>query len=182
MMSRIMLLSPLFIGISNVLGTITQYYKNFFGAFIGHCLSERYYEFLTVHPKIASVLYAADRFESKEKIEDWLKKGYVVLANRYVSANQIHQGGKIADDTEREALNRLSQEGLVRADNGRGFRVAPISQSDLRDLLFMRQEVESLAIKRANVVLPTPGGPQRIIECGLCDSNARRRGLPGPSR
>ncbi len=30
MMSRIMLLSPLFIGISNVLGTITQYYKNFF--------------------------------------------------------------------------------------------------------------------------------------------------------
>lgn len=29
-MSRIMLLSPLFIGISNVLGCITQYYKNFF--------------------------------------------------------------------------------------------------------------------------------------------------------
>jgi putative peptidoglycan lipid II flippase len=29
-MSRIMLLSPLFIGISNVFGTITQYYKNFF--------------------------------------------------------------------------------------------------------------------------------------------------------
>jgi len=28
--SRIMLLSPLFIGISNVLGSITQYYKNFF--------------------------------------------------------------------------------------------------------------------------------------------------------
>ncbi len=30
MTSRIMLLSPLFIGISNVLGSITQYYKNFF--------------------------------------------------------------------------------------------------------------------------------------------------------
>lgn len=80
-----------------------EYYKNFFGAFIGHCLSERYYEFLTVHPKIASVLYAADRFESKEKIEDWLKKGYVVLANRYVSANQIHQGGKIASTKKRES-------------------------------------------------------------------------------
>src|SRR5437899_9756311 len=38
------------------------------------------------------------------------------------------------------------------------------------------------AIKRARVVLPTPGGPHRIIECGLPESNARRRGLPGPRR
>ena len=29
---------------------------------------------------------------------------------------------------------------------------------------------------------PTPGGPHRIIECGLPDSNASRSGLPGPSR
>src|SRR5437867_11888439 len=38
------------------------------------------------------------------------------------------------------------------------------------------------AMRRASVVLPTPGGPHRIIECGLPDSNARRKGLPGPSR
>lgn len=72
-----------------------EYYKNFFGKFIGHCLTEQYYNFVQVHPKIASVLYAADRFESKKEIEEWLEKGYVVLANRYVSSNQIHQGGKI---------------------------------------------------------------------------------------
>ena len=54
-----------------------------------------------MHPKIASIVYAADRFESKEKIEGWLKKGYVVLANRYVSANQIHQGGKIKSAAKR---------------------------------------------------------------------------------
>ena len=28
-----------------------EYYKNFFGKFIGHCLSEQYYNFLNVHPK-----------------------------------------------------------------------------------------------------------------------------------
>jgi dTMP kinase len=78
-----------------------EYYKNFFGAFIGHCLSEQYYNFLGVHPKIASVLYAADRFESSEEIKNWLKKGYVVIANRYVSANQIHQGGKIKNAKKR---------------------------------------------------------------------------------
>ena len=78
-----------------------EYYKNFFGAFIGHCLSEQYYNFLNVHPKIASVLYAADRFESSEEIQNWLKKGYIVVANRYVSANQIHQGGKIKNAKKR---------------------------------------------------------------------------------
>jgi dTMP kinase len=78
-----------------------EYYKNFFGAFIGHCLSEQYYNWIKVHPKIASVVYAADRYESSEEIRNWLKKGYVVIANRYVSANQIHQGGKIKSEKKR---------------------------------------------------------------------------------
>ncbi len=81
-----------------------EYSENFFGKFIGHCLTEQYFNWLIVHPKIASVIYAADRFESKEKIEGWLKKGYIVLANRYVSANQIHQGGKISSLKKREAF------------------------------------------------------------------------------
>ncbi len=80
-----------------------EYYKNFFGAFIGHCLKEQYYNWVNIHPKIASIAYAADRFESKEKIENWLTKGNVVIANRYVSANQIHQGGKIASAKKRDA-------------------------------------------------------------------------------
>lgn len=81
-----------------------EYYKNFFGKFIGHCLSEQYYNWVNIHPKIASIAYAADRFESKEMIEGWLAKGYVVLANRYVSANQIHQGGKIANAKKRQSF------------------------------------------------------------------------------
>ncbi|HTE49175.1 MAG TPA: hypothetical protein VK675_04685 [Candidatus Paceibacterota bacterium] len=79
-----------------------QYYSNFFGKFIGHCLSEQYYNFVKVHPKIASVLYAADRYESRDKIIKWLKEGNIVIANRYASANQIHQGGKIAGTEKRK--------------------------------------------------------------------------------
>lgn len=81
-----------------------DYYSNFFGKFIGHCLSEQYYNFVKVHPKIASVLYAADRYESSKKIENWLKKGGVVIADRYASANQIHQGGKITNTKKRESF------------------------------------------------------------------------------
>lgn len=81
-----------------------DYYSNFFGKFIGHCLSEQYYNFVKVHPKIVSVLYAADRFESREKIKKWLQEGNIVIADRYASANQIHQGGKITNTKKRESF------------------------------------------------------------------------------
>lgn len=49
----------------------------------------------------------------------------------------------------REALTRLASEKLVVLEEHKGFRVAPISRRDLQDLLFMRQEVEVLGIRRA---------------------------------
>lgn len=81
-----------------------KYKENFFGKFIGHCLSEQYYNWVNIHPKIASVVYAADRWESKTKIEDWIKAGYIVITDRYISSNQIHQGGKIANEKKRQAF------------------------------------------------------------------------------
>jgi dTMP kinase len=79
-----------------------RYEDNFFGKFIAHCLSEQYYNWVKIHPKIASIVYAADRWESKEKIEGWLKEGYIVVMDRYISSNQIHQGGKIKNTKKRE--------------------------------------------------------------------------------
>lgn len=87
-----------------------EYYNNFFGKFIGHCLSEQYYNWLNVHPKIASALYAADRWESSKDMRAWLQAGYIIIANRYVSANQIHQGGKIKSAKKRnEFIKWLNQ-------------------------------------------------------------------------
>ncbi len=79
-----------------------QYRENFFGAFIKGCLSGKYGNFISLDPRIASILYAADRFESKKKIEDWLAQGKIVVLDRYVSANQMHQGGKIKNASERK--------------------------------------------------------------------------------
>lgn len=91
-----------------------EYYKNFFGKFVGHCLSEQYYNWLGVHPKISSVMFAADRWESSAEMKEWLAKGYIIIANRYVSSNQIHQGGKIKDVRKRNAfikwLNEMEYE------------------------------------------------------------------------
>lgn len=55
-----------------------------------------------VGPYRASVLYAVDRFAAAPQIRQWLKDGKIVVANRYVSSNMGHQGGKIHDPEERK--------------------------------------------------------------------------------
>ncbi len=79
-----------------------RYRDNFFGALIGEYLSGQYGDFIQTDPRVASVLYAADRFESSAQIKRWLEAGDVVIADRYTSANQIHQGGKINDVKKRK--------------------------------------------------------------------------------
>lgn len=79
-----------------------QYGVNVLGRLINDCLAGKLGNFLKIDPHIASVLYAADRFESKKKIEQWLSEGKVVVLDRYVSANQIHQGAKISSTAERK--------------------------------------------------------------------------------
>ncbi len=88
-------------GISSESIRFPQYEKNLFGSLIRECLDGKHGDFISVDPKIASVLYACDRFETISKIKNWLKEGKVIIADRYVSSNQIHQGGKIKDEKER---------------------------------------------------------------------------------
>jgi GntR family carbon starvation induced transcriptional regulator len=49
----------------------------------------------------------------------------------------------------REALTRLAERGLAVAEPNRGFHVRPISKDDLNDLIYLRTEVETLAVGRS---------------------------------
>lgn len=49
----------------------------------------------------------------------------------------------------REALTRLAEQGLVRAEPRIGFRVMPVSVEDLADLTATRIDIESLALRYA---------------------------------
>jgi len=82
------------------------YERNFFGAFLGECLAGLHGDFVHLDPKIASSLYALDRFESSPHIRKALTEGRVVIADRFSSSNQIHQGGKITDVEERKKFLR----------------------------------------------------------------------------
>ena len=81
-----------------------QYYNNHFGNIVGCFLRGDFGDPTKFNPYLASTLYAADRLESSSNIKRWLQEGRVVILDRYVSANQIHQGGKIKNDKERETF------------------------------------------------------------------------------
>jgi len=81
-----------------------QYAQNTFGELIRECLDGKRGDFMAVDPRIASALYAADRFESKPRLEEWLKEDKVVILDRYVSANMMHQGAKISDPAVLESF------------------------------------------------------------------------------
>jgi DNA-binding GntR family transcriptional regulator len=49
----------------------------------------------------------------------------------------------------REALARLTSEGLVEAEPRKGFRVAPITEAELKDITHVRGTIESLCLENA---------------------------------
>ena len=55
-----------------------------------------------VTPYQASIFYSCDRFAASFKIRNWLKKGKIVVADRYIGSNIGHQGGKIKNKKMRK--------------------------------------------------------------------------------
>ena len=83
-----------------------RYNQNTVGRFIQECLVDNRNLFKDLDPKIVATMYAADRFEAKAQIMEWQQEGRVIIFDRYVSANMLHQGAKIADaDARGEFFN-----------------------------------------------------------------------------
>ena len=56
-----------------------------------------------ISPYIASTFYAADRYATyKKDLEEYYENGGLILADRYTTANMVHQAGKIKDKEERK--------------------------------------------------------------------------------
>lgn len=116
-----------------------QYKNNFFGKMVGRYLSGEFGSASEVSPYLASILYAADRFESKEQIEKWLKDECVIIADRYASSNQIHQGGKISNPQKRKQFLGWLEE--------MEFRIFKIPRPDAIIYLDMPLEISQNLLK-----------------------------------
>ncbi|MFH1705418.1 MAG: hypothetical protein ABH867_00755 [Patescibacteria group bacterium] len=84
-----------------------RYYSSFHGKVVSRYLKGEFGQLNQVDPHLASLTYALDRLTAKEELEDWLKKGNLVVANRYTSANMAHQTGRVEKSKRKEFLNWL---------------------------------------------------------------------------
>lgn len=109
-----------------------------------------------VSPQAASIFYAVDRFDASFKIKEWLDAGKVVVANRYVTANAGHQGGKIADDIDRMKFFRW-------LDNLE-YGIFNIPKPDLNIILHMPAEMaQKLVDQKSASAREYVGGKKRDL-------------------
>ncbi|WP_371345723.1 GntR family transcriptional regulator [Ancylobacter sp. IITR112] len=79
--------------------------------------------------------------ETYERIKKDILDGRY-LPNERLAIDRLSEGGKVSPGAVREALSRLTSDGLVVAEAQRGFFAAPVSAVDLRDLTEVRVEIE----------------------------------------
>lgn len=84
------------------------YENTFFGKEIGAFLRGEFGGINYVHPKLASILYAMDRFEKRQEIVSSLDQGIVVICDRYVDSNIAHQSSKLAVSQQKEFIDWVS--------------------------------------------------------------------------
>ncbi len=75
-----------------------------FGELIARFLRGELGKIDEVNPYLVSLIYAADRNDAKKRMLEWLSKGYLLLADRYVMSNVAYQGAKMKTPEERKQL------------------------------------------------------------------------------
>jgi dTMP kinase len=62
-----------------------------------------------VHPELAALLYAGDRYHARPQLVRALAERDLVVCDRYVASNMAHQGGKLAGEARRRLLAWLEE-------------------------------------------------------------------------
>ncbi len=81
-----------------------QHGHELFGKLVDEYLNNKFGPAASLDYRLASVLYALDRFEAKEKINNWLNSGYWVVLDRYAESNFGHQAGKITQKSQQKQV------------------------------------------------------------------------------
>ncbi len=95
-------------------------YDSPFGALVAKYLRGEYGELHELPPEIPCLLYALDRYQVKEKLENGLSSGTWFIADRYTQSNFGYQGAKLDGEARKRLItwvecleSRLPQPDLV---------------------------------------------------------------------
>jgi dTMP kinase len=92
-------------GVKTALISFPRYEATSFGRAVGQFLNGRFGALDEVSPFLVSLLYAGDRFESRQFLLDALSTNDVVVLDRYVASNMAHQGAKATGPKRRELID-----------------------------------------------------------------------------
>ena len=113
-----------------------------------------------VGPYRASIFYAADRYDKSFAIREELKKGKVIIADRYWASNLGHQGGEIKDSEER----RKFIDWLYRLE----FNIFSIPKPDITFFLKISPEtIQSLGGEGRDILEKNPEHEKRAFQAYL---------------
>lgn len=85
-------------GIRASLMSFPRYQSTFFGARIGEFLNGAFGALDQLHPFLVSLLYAGDRYESRDLLQAERRQADLVILDRYVSSNVAHQSAKVTPE------------------------------------------------------------------------------------
>ena len=85
------------------------YDDNPFSRAVGDYLNGEFGTADEVHPELAALLYAGDRFHARPRIVSALQEHDLVVCDRYVASNQAHQGAKLSGAARRRLLDWLEE-------------------------------------------------------------------------
>ncbi|MBP7966935.1 deoxynucleoside kinase [Candidatus Woesebacteria bacterium] len=75
-------------------------YDSAYGKIIARFLRGEFGNLDEISPYFVGTLFGLDRSLQKDILQEHLKQGKIVVANRYVTSNMAHQGSKIVDQQE----------------------------------------------------------------------------------
>lgn len=79
-----------------------RYYNSFHGKTVAKFLRGEFGEFDQVSPYLASLAYALDRASVKNEMNNFLRKGGYIIANRYATSNMAHQAAKLKSKKQKK--------------------------------------------------------------------------------
>lgn len=113
-----------------------RYTETAFGRLVAAYLNGEFGGIDEVSPDFAALLYAGDRYESRDVIEAALAENDLVIADRYVASNAAYNSAKLAEAARAAFIDRFEKIehevfGLPRPDLYLLLEIAPATSAEL---------------------------------------------------
>jgi dTMP kinase len=95
-------------GLTAAVFSFPGYANNAFGEAVGQYLNGKFGDVGQVAPQLAAILYAGDRYATKEALTQSCEMCDLVIADRYVPSNLAHQAAKLPPDERAGFIHWIS--------------------------------------------------------------------------